>query len=81
LSDNINIKGLSAEAKLYLRPSFQIMLDACHQAEANKEEGNLPIAIVKRKRDNDNNALVIMRFEVFEEAYKSFMEICHDWLE
>ena len=41
------------------------MLDAARQSERNAEALQTPVAIVKRKRDQDRDALVIMRLETF----------------
>ena len=58
--------GWSIEAKLLKRPHYQSMLDACKQAEQNREsKWDIPVAIVKRKNDHDVNALVCMRLEEF----------------
>ena len=55
------------------RPSFGQLLDACNQAEAAADRvvggSPLPIAVVKRKRDHDVNALVVMRWETWLEWY------------
>ena len=57
--------GFAPECKLLGRPSFGAMLDAARQAERNAEPLQTPVAIVKRKRDRDLDALVVMRLETF----------------
>ena len=61
--------GWAPECKLLSRPSFSDLLDAARQAERNARELETPIAIVKRKRDRDGDALVVMRLETFAEWY------------
>lgn len=55
------------ECKLLSRPSFSAMLDACRQSERNAEEHQEPVAIVKRKNDPDDNAIVCMRLSTWRE--------------
>lgn len=63
---DIIIDGWSVECKLLSKPSFQDLLNAALQAERNMEsERDIPVAIVKRKRDLDANALVVLRLETF----------------
>ena len=57
--------GWAPECKLLGRPSFSALLDAAHQAERNAQDLQVPVAIVKRKRDRDLDALVVMRLETF----------------
>jgi len=52
------------ECKLLARGN-QHILDACRQAERNASETQTPIAIVKRKRDRDSDAVVAMRFKTW----------------
>lgn len=62
--------GWAIEVKLYGRPSYQVMLDACRQAEKNRENpDDIPVAIVKRKGDHDQNALVCMRLDEFQQFF------------
>ena len=61
--------GWSPECKLLGRPSFSDLLDACRQAERNAVSLQTPVAIVKRKRDRDVDALVVMRLERFAEWF------------
>jgi len=58
--------AFSIECKLLARPSYQQMLDACRQSEAAATSAQMPVAIVKRKRDRDDDTLVIMRLEEWE---------------
>lgn len=74
LSDAVELDGSepahwSIECKLLGRPNYQQLLDACRQAEAAAASTACPIAVVKRKRDHDANALVVMRLETFLEWY------------
>ena len=57
--------GWAPECKLLARPSFHDLLAAARQSESNAEELQTPVAIVKRKRDRDADALVVMRLATF----------------
>ena len=58
----------SIECKLLSRSGHAHILDACHQSEDNADSAlHEPIAIVKRKGDAPNDALVCMRLETFRE--------------
>lgn len=61
--------GWAPECKLLSRPSFSDLLDAARQAERNAEASQIPVAIVKRKRDYDANALVVIRLDVFSDWF------------
>ena len=61
--------GWSPECKLLGRPSFSDLLDAARQSERNAEDGLVPVAVIKRKRDRDCDSLVVMRLESFVEWY------------
>ena len=62
--------GWSIEAKLYTSPTYDVMLQAARQAERNREQpGDIPIAVVKRLRGKDENALVVIRLDVFQEYF------------
>jgi hypothetical protein len=61
--------GWAPECKLLSRPSFSALLDAAHQAERNAQALQVPVAIVKRKRDRDHDALVVMRLETFRKWF------------
>jgi hypothetical protein len=70
--NDIVVDGWSIECKLNKRPSYGLMLNACRQAEGDKEnESDIPIAIVKKKGRGipDKDALVIMRLEEFEKHF------------
>jgi len=58
-------RGFSIECKLLGRPGYADLLDAARQAERAADPTELAIAIVKRKRAEDVDALVVMRFETF----------------
>ena len=65
--------GWSIECKLRTRPSFAGILEACRQAEAERDAPqDIPIAVIKRKGDRDMDALVCMRLA---ELMKYFAEI------
>lgn len=57
----------SIECKLLSRPAFGSMHDACLQAERNAEPHQEPIAIVKRKGDRDDDAVVCMTLRTWLE--------------
>ena len=49
------------------RPSFSLMLEDARKAGARRERQNdVPIGIMKRTGDRDDDALVVMRLEDFE---------------
>jgi len=70
--DGSPLDGWSIELKLNKRPTYQLMFNACKQAElaANKST-DIPIAIVKKNNQGikDNDALVIIRLEMFREFF------------
>lgn len=55
----------SIEAKLLSSPHYGQIKDACRQAETSAKEGQCPIAIIKKKGENWQEALVVMRLEEF----------------
>jgi len=55
------------ECKLLSRPKYCELLDAVRQAECNADPGQEPVAIVKRKGDRWQDALVVVRFETWRE--------------
>jgi hypothetical protein len=57
----------SIECKLLSRPSFGEAFDACQQAERNAEPHQEPIAILKRKGDRDDDAMVCMTLKTWLE--------------
>ena len=61
--------GWAPECKLLSRPSFSALLEAARQSERNAQEGQIPVAIVKRKRDRDRDALVVLRLETFRKWF------------
>ena len=72
LSDATNWDGTESrwwalEVKHSKRPAFQLMLNACRQAEAAALEGQEPIVVVHRERDSLEDCLVVMRLETFKE--------------
>ena len=66
---DVIVPGMAPELALLGRPSFSDLLSKARQAEKNAQPGQLPIAIVKRKRDHDDNALVVMRLEEWTKWY------------
>lgn len=67
---DVILAGWSIECKLLSRPAFQDLLDAARQAERNAEKAtDIPLAVVKRKGDHDENALAVMRLETFMEWF------------
>lgn len=49
------------------RPSFGVMLEDAKKAEQRCERSyDIPVGITKRKGDLDDDALVVMRLEMFE---------------
>lgn len=66
-NDCIECAGWSIEIKHMLRPSFGLIEEDVRKAEQRKEHpDDIPIAIMKRKRTKDKDALVCIRLEVFE---------------
>ena len=63
--------GWAPECKLLSRPSFSALLEAARQAEFNAQALQVPVAIVKRKRDSDRNALVVLRLGTFRDWFLS----------
>ena len=64
--NDIIVDGFSIECKLLSRPSFGEILSATLQAEAAKEHpDDIAVAIVKRKYDDDADALFVMRRDEF----------------
>jgi len=59
--------GWSIEIKNMMRPQFGLIEEDVRKAEERKEHpDDIPIAIMKRKRTRDADALVCIRLEVFE---------------
>ena len=57
--------GWAIECKLLGRPSYSDLLAAAHQAELAAKPAELPVAVVKRKRADDADALVVLRLATF----------------
>jgi len=67
---DVIVDGWSIECKLLSRPTYQQMVNACLQAEANAENPkDIPVAVVKKKYAKTGDALVIMRLEKFKEFF------------
>ena len=71
-TDATNLDGTEStrwalEVKHGARPNFQLILDACRQAEAAALEGQEPVVVVHRARDGIMDCLVVQRLEVFKE--------------
>ena len=61
----------AVEAKLLGRPGYADLLAACVQAEANRGPHQCPVAVVKRKRARDHDALVVLRLETSRDWFVS----------
>jgi hypothetical protein len=61
--------SLAVEVKLLGRSAHADILNACRQAETNGEELQTPIAVVKRKGDQDVDAIVAMRLKTWLQWY------------
>jgi hypothetical protein len=65
-NDCIQTPGYSIECKNWGRPFFQMMLDEAIRAEDRREcPEDIPVAIIKRKYDRNENSLVVMRLFTF----------------
>ena len=74
-NDCVDCKGWSIETKLMLRPQFGKIEEDVRKAEERKEHpDDIPIAIMKRKRSRDADALVCIRLEVFEKQILPLLE-------
>ena len=71
--------GWSIECKLLSRPSYSAMLEACRQAEGEREcPQDIPVGVIKRKGDRDSDALVVMRLAVFSEYFIGGLDLSED---
>lgn len=59
------VDGWSIECKLYRRPGFALVLEACREAETAAKPDEIPVAVVKRSGQHDTSAVVAMRLETF----------------
>ena len=59
----------SVECKLLGRPNYSDLLGACRQSERNAGQNQCAVAVVKKKRGRDGDALVIFRLEAFREWF------------
>ena len=67
-NDCVDCDGFSIEIKVMLRPQFAKIEEDLKKAEKRKEHpDDIPIAIMKRKRSRDTDAVVCFRWEVFEQ--------------
>ena len=71
-SDAVNLDGSesahwSLEMKLHKRIGYQLLLDACRQAEAAAKPGQEPVVVAKLPHIADGNALVVQRLETYRE--------------
>jgi hypothetical protein len=55
--------------KLLGRSAHADILNACRQAETNGDDLQTPIAVVKRKGDQDVDAIVAMRLQTWLKWY------------
>lgn len=67
--NDCSVPGWSIECKYGARMTYQVMLDACRQAEKAAERFDIPVAVVKRKGDANKDGLVVMRAETFLEWF------------
>jgi len=58
---DVIVEGLAVECKLLSRTSWCDFLGAVEQAERASAPWELPLAVVKKKRALDKDALVVMR--------------------
>lgn len=63
------------ECKLLAKAGHGTILEAVRQAERNSLDTQTPIAIVKRKRDQDKDALVCMTLGTWLEWYGGKVEV------
>lgn len=63
--DDVIHPHFSVQCKLLGRPNFSDCLGAAKQAERDAKPHQEPVAIVKRKRSLDVDALVVMRLETW----------------
>jgi len=62
--------GYSIECKNWKRPSWTALVGDVIKAEQRREHPNdIPLAIMKRKGDEDKNSIVAMRLETFLEFF------------
>ena len=69
---DIILDGFSIECKLLKQAGWQKILDACKQAEANRESDlEIPIAIIKKNSRGilDKDSIVAIRLEIFREHF------------
>lgn len=69
-TDATNVDGSESarwglEVKHSKRPAFQLMLDACRQAESAALDGQEPVVVIHRERDGIMDCLVVQRLETF----------------
>ena len=57
------------EVKLLGRPGYADLLSAAQQAERNAGPHQCPVAVVKKKRAEDLDGLVVFRLETFREWF------------
>ena len=57
----------SLEVKHGKRITFQLLLDACHQAEAAAREHQEPVVVAHRERDGIDECLVVQRLPGFRD--------------
>lgn len=63
--NDVIAEGWSIECKLLGRPSYADLLAAARQAELAAKPGEIPVAVVKKKRAEDSDALVVLRLKTF----------------
>lgn len=66
--NDIIAQGWSIEVKLWQKPRIDAILSDVEKAEARRENAtDIPLAIMKRTGDNDDNALICFRLKTFKE--------------
>lgn len=79
--NDIIASGWSIEVKLWSKPSWKVLVNDLHNAEARKEHGNdRAVAIMKEKRRQDKNAIAIMKSSDFFSIVDSLLARGYDWL-
>jgi hypothetical protein len=71
---DIILDGYAIEVKLSKKPNFGLMVNALKQAENNGDEGDIPLAIIKKVGDRYDDGLVVMRFVEFEKLFSHMGE-------
>ena len=69
-TNDVEVEGFSIECKYGAQMGYKKILDACKQAQqARESEYDIPIAVVKQKGYNNDDALVCMTITEFVEWF------------